>query len=75
MRAPLDEVLLRSEATRLTVLLKGPLSELRLRVTALSKATDQALIRAKRSGRESRDLLKVLGILSLGLPGLLSSSH
>jgi len=71
LRPSLHELLLRSEAARLAVLMPGPVSALRTDVEALSLAADQALLRARRSGRASRDLLQILSILSQGLRGML----
>jgi hypothetical protein len=73
LRSSLHELLLRSEAARLAVLISGPASSLRRDVEALSAAADQALLRARRSGRASRDLLHILAILSQGLHGLLAA--
>ncbi len=71
LRSSLHELLLRSEAARLAVLMSGAASSLLRDVEALSAAADQALLRARRSGRASRDLLQILAILSQGLRGLL----
>ena len=73
LRSSLHELLLRSEAARLAVLMASPASSLRPDVEALRAAADQALLRARRSGRASRDLLQILAILSQGLHGLLSA--
>jgi len=73
LRSALHELLLRSEAARLAVLMPGPVSALSDYVEALSRAADQALLRARRSGRASRDLLQILSILSQGLRGMLQT--